>query len=97
MHRIILIERNFATRANGIEIRNEIVKNLSDKSDKIVIDFSGINVIGNSFADEAFGKLISDKILESKDLTKKMKFENTTSLIKGIIMKALSKRYSEIN
>ena len=58
MHRINLIERNFATRANGIEIRNEIVKNLSDKSDKIVIDFSGINVIGNSFADEAFGKLI---------------------------------------
>ena len=94
MHRINLIERNFATRANGIEIRNEIVKNLSDK---IVIDFSGINVIGNSFADEAFGKLISDKILEIKDLTKKMKFENTTSLIKGIIMKALSKRYSEIN
>ena len=94
MHRIILIERNFATRANGIEIRNEIVRNLSDK---IVIDFSGINVIGNSFADEAFGKLISDKILESKDLTKKMKFENTTSLIKGIIMKALSKKYSEIN
>ena len=94
MHRIILIERNFATRANGIEIRNEIVRNLSDK---IVIDFSGINVIGNSFADEAFGKLISDKILESKDLTKKMKFENTTSLIKVIIMKALSKRYSEIN
>ena len=44
MHRIILIERNFATRANGIEIRNEIVRNLSDK---IVIDFSGINVIGN--------------------------------------------------
>ena len=63
MHRINLIERNFATRANGIEIRNEIVKNLSDKSDKIVIDFSGINVIVNSFADEAFGKLISDKIL----------------------------------
>ena len=94
MHRIILIERNFATRANGIEIRNEIVRNLSDK---IVIDFSGINVIGNSFADEAFGKLISDKILESKDLTKKMKFENTTSLIKRIIMKVLSKRYSEIN
>ena len=29
MHRINLIERNFATRANGIEIRNEIVKNQS--------------------------------------------------------------------
>lgn len=94
MHRINLLERNYMTRENGLEMRKEILANYSKG---ILIDLKNINVITNSFADEAFGKLISEEGISRENLSKIIKFTNASDLVRNIIKKALIVRHVEIN
>lgn len=93
MHRINLLERNYMTRENGLEMRKEI---LANREKGILINLKDINVMTNSFADEAFGKLISEEKIPKDKLSQFIKFENATDLVRNIIKKALIVRYAEI-
>lgn len=51
------INENLGTRQLGKEVRS-ILLELIQKNDKIVLDFNGVNVVSNSFADECLAKLL---------------------------------------
>lgn len=50
------IGENMGTRALGEKIRNDLV-DMIEKNDKVVLDFEGVRVVSNSFADECLAKL----------------------------------------
>jgi len=48
------------TRQSAVKLRNLILNIFREKRQKIIIDFTGINVVSSSFADELLGKIISE-------------------------------------
>ena len=48
---------NFGTRAMGAEIRKQLLP-LIMGNERVVLDFTGVNVVTNSFADECIAKLL---------------------------------------
>ncbi|MBX9450001.1 MAG: STAS-like domain-containing protein [Taibaiella sp.] len=48
---------HLGTRVHGACIRQQILDSFS-QDNKIIFDFSGVETISNSFADECFAKLI---------------------------------------
>ncbi len=51
------IGENLGTRILGEKVRNQLLP-LIMNNDKVVLDFSGVNVVSNSFADECLAKLL---------------------------------------
>ena len=48
---------NLGTRPLGQKVREQLVP-LLEKEDLVVLDFTGVNVVSNSFADECIAKLL---------------------------------------
>ena len=48
---------NLGTRPLGQKVREQLVS-LLEKEDCVVLDFTGVNVVSNSFADECIAKLL---------------------------------------
>ncbi len=48
---------NLGTRPLGQKVREQLVP-LLEKEDCVVLDFTGVNVVSNSFADECIAKLL---------------------------------------
>lgn len=51
------INENLGTRQLGEKIRPQLLDLIRTK-DKVVLDFTGVNVVSNSFADECLAKLL---------------------------------------
>lgn len=51
------INENLGTRQLGEKVRSQLLE-LIRENDKVVLDFSGVNVVSNSFADECLAKLL---------------------------------------
>lgn len=51
------IGENLGTRSLGEKVRCELV-GMIEKNNKVVLDFEGVNVVSNSFADECLAKLV---------------------------------------
>ena len=49
--------------ATGAKIREQL-RSLLDKDEKIILDFTGVNVVTNSFADECIAKLLLEMPLD---------------------------------
>ncbi len=88
------IGSSLGTRQLGAEIRNQI-ENRFDFSDRIIMDFSGVDVISNSFADECFGKLFLTHNLDF--IRNHISFKNTTPFVKAVISKSLNQRMESQN
>jgi hypothetical protein len=92
---IIFVLKNesdsFGSRNAGTPVRNKL-KNLvcfmEDK--KVVVDFSGINLVSSSFADEVFGKLFLD--LGPLNFSTRLEFTNVDATVKLLIDKAILQR-----
>ena len=50
---------DFGTRDMGMKLREKLLP-LIKENDKVVLDFTGVNVVSNSFADECIAKLLLD-------------------------------------
>lgn len=50
------INENLGIRQLGEKVRSQLL-NLIKENDKVVLDFSGVNVVSNSFADECLAKM----------------------------------------
>ncbi|MBQ8698993.1 MAG: STAS-like domain-containing protein [Schwartzia sp.] len=50
---------NLGTRSDGREIRNEIINEIN-KGEKVFLDFSDVDLISGSFADECLGIMIAE-------------------------------------
>jgi STAS-like domain of unknown function (DUF4325) len=65
---------NLGTRALGQIVRSQITDALRTSSEQIILDFEGIRVMTQSFADELFRKLIED--LPRETITSRLGIRN---------------------
>ena len=56
---------DFGTRDMGQKLRQELLP-LIKGNDKVVLDFTGVNVVSNSFADECIAKLLLEMPLDER-------------------------------
>lgn len=86
------VGRVLGTRAAGKEIRNKIISMFD--YDKVVLDFSDVDIISNSFADECIGKMIAEYGIEFVKAKTTFKNVNNETII--VIKKVISDRLRDI-
>jgi hypothetical protein len=80
------ISPSLGTRDLGAKIRENIVQKINT-NDKVYLDFEGVDVVTNSFANECFSKL---KDTVTLDVFKtKIAFLNTNDFVQRVIISAL--------
>ena len=84
---------SMGTRILGAQIRTDL-RPLLDSEEKVVLDFTGIDVVTNSFADECIAKLLLEMSLE--ELRSKTTFTGLTPLSERSILTALKRRLIQI-
>ncbi len=84
---------NFGTRDMGAKIRQQL-RPLLDGDEKVILDFTGVNVVTNSFADECIAKLLLEMSLA--DLKKHTTFRGLNPLAERCVLVALQRRYRVI-
>ena len=82
------------TRLLGAKIRADL-RPLLDGDEKVVLDFSGIDTVTNSFADECIAKLLLEMPLD--ELKSKTTFVGVTPMVERSILSALKRRKMQIN
>jgi hypothetical protein len=87
---------DFGTRDMGAKIREKLlpVINGLDDGDKLVFDFTGVNVVTNSFADECIAKLLMEMPLD--ELKRRTTFKGLNPLAEKCVLVALQRRYRVI-
>lgn len=84
---------SMGTRLLGARIRADL-RPLLDGEERVVLDFSGIDIVTNSFADECIAKLLLEIPLE--ELKAKTTFKGVTPLAERSILSALKRRQMQI-
>lgn len=84
---------DFGTRDMGAKIREKL-RPLLDKDEKVILDFTGVNVVTNSFADECIAKLLLEMSLE--ELKKHTTFRGLNPLAERSVLVALQRRHKVI-
>ncbi|MBQ9184734.1 MAG: STAS-like domain-containing protein [Bacteroidales bacterium] len=84
---------SMGTRLLGAQIRADL-RPLLDGREKVVLDFSGIDTVTNSFADECIAKLLLEMPLE--ELKAKTTFTGLTRVAERSILTALKRRQLQI-
>ena len=77
----------------GAKIREELLP-LIHGGERVALDFTGVNVVTNSFADECLAKLLLEMPLE--DLKKRTTFRGLNPLAEASVLTALQRRYRVI-
>ncbi|MBQ0157023.1 MAG: STAS-like domain-containing protein [Bacteroidales bacterium] len=73
----------------GAKIREQI-RPLLEANETVVLDFSNVNVVSNSFADECVAKLLLDYTLP--ELKKLITFKSLNEMAERSILVALQRR-----
>ena len=84
---------SLGTRSLGARIRADL-RPLLDSEEKLVLDFSGIDIVTNSFADECIAKLLLEMPLE--ELKSKTTFTGYSPLTERCILTALKRRQMQL-
>lgn len=84
---------DFGTRDMGQKLRLKLLP-LIKGNEKVVLDFTGVNVVSNSFADECIAKLLLEMPLD--ELKKRTTFQGLNSMAERSILVALQRRYKVI-
>ena len=66
-----------------------------DGNDKVVLDFTGIDVVSNSFADECIAKLLVEMPLET--LKERTTFKGLNSMAEICVLTAIKRRYAAMH
>ncbi|MBR5037700.1 MAG: STAS-like domain-containing protein [Prevotella sp.] len=77
------------TRMLGASVREQLIP-LIDGNDKVVLDFEGVDVVSNSFADECLAKLLLTKSLD--ELKQRTTFRGLNDFAKKNIALAFKRR-----
>lgn len=80
---------NLGTRPLGHRVR-EILLPLIEQNDCVVLDFTGVNVVSNSFADECIAKLLLNMSLS--ELKQRTTFRGLNPVAAECILTALKRR-----
>ena len=83
--------QELATRILGKKVREVILPLINETgAEKLVLDFEGVNIVTNSFADECLAKLIYEMPLET--LKSKTTFRNLNDTARKYIAFAFQRR-----
>ena len=85
---------DFGTRDMGQKLRHKLLA-LINAGDKVVLDFTGVNVVSNSFADECIAKLLLEMPLD--ELKRHTTFRGLNPLAERSVLVALQRRYKVMN
>ena len=80
---------SLGTRSLGARIRTDL-KQLLDSGEKVVLDFSGVDIVTNSFADECIAKLLLEMSLD--ELKSKTTFIGFDAVTEKCILTAIKRR-----
>lgn len=80
---------NLGTRKLGVDVRNQLLP-LIEGDEKVVLDFEGVDVVSNSFADECLAKLLLTMSLD--DLKQRTTFRGLNDFAKKNIALAFKRR-----
>ena len=80
---------NLGTRPLGAIVRADLISEM-EKCEKVTLDFEGVELVGNSFADECLGKLLLGMSLE--EFKEKTTFCNLEGLSRLSVSTALKRR-----
>ena len=86
------IGENLGTRMLGEKVRNELLP-LIQNNDKVILDFSGVDVVSNSFADECLAKLLLSMTFE--ELKQKTTFVSVNDFARKNIAIAFKRRLNQ--
>lgn len=81
---------NLGTRPLGKRIREQLLP-LIEKEERVVLDFTGVNVVSNSFADECIAKLLLSMSLA--DLKARTTFRGLNPIASESVLTALQRRH----
>lgn len=84
-------DTDFGTREMGARLREKLLP-LIKGDERVVLDFTGVNVVSNSFADECIAKLLLEMPLE--ELKKRTTFRGLNPMAEKSVLVALQRRYS---
>lgn len=87
------IGTNLGTRQLGSEVREKLLCVLKE-NERTVLDFSGVSVVSNSFADECLAKLLLTYSLD--ELKKLTTFEGLNDFARKNISVAFKRRYASL-
>lgn len=83
------------TRQLGAKVRGKLIEALDQLvGEKLVLDFTGVSVVANSFADECLAKLLLDMPLE--ELKRCTTFRGLNDMAKRSIATAFRRRLASL-
>lgn len=85
---------DFGTRDMGQKLRQKLLAMIKT-DEKVVLDFTGVNVVSNSFADECIAKLLLEMPLD--ELKRHTTFRGLNPLAERSVLVALQRRYKVIS
>ena len=81
---------NLGTRPLGKRVREDLLP-MIEQNDRVVLDFTGVNVVSNSFADECIAKLLLSMPLA--DLKSRTTFRGLNPIASECVLTALQRRH----
>jgi hypothetical protein len=84
---------DFGTRDLGQKLR-QVLLALINAGEKVILDFTGVNVVSNSFADECSAKLLLEMPLD--ELKRHTTFRGLNPLAERSVLVALQRRYKVV-
>ncbi len=84
---------NLGTRPLGQRVREQLIP-LIEQNDRVVLDFSGVDVVSNSFADECIAKLLLTMPLS--ELKARTTFRGLNPIASESVLTALQRRHISI-
>lgn len=87
--KFVTIGENLGTRVLGEKVRNILLPMILG-NEKVVLDFEGVNVVSNSFADECLAKLLLSMPLE--ELKRRTTFRGVNNFVRKNIAVAFKRR-----
>lgn len=81
---------NFGTRPLGKRVREQLLP-LLQGNEKVILDFTGVNVVSNSFADECIAKLLLEMSLA--ELKSRTTFQGLNPIASESVLTALRRRH----
>lgn len=84
---------DFGTRDMGQKLRQKLLDMIAT-GEKVILDFTGVNVVSNAFADECIAKMLLDIPLD--ELKRHTTFRGLNPLAERSVLVALQRRYNVI-
>lgn len=83
------------TRQLGAKVREQLLPLIENQEEgKLVLDFTGVHVVANSFADECLGKLLLEMSL--KELKRRTTFKGLDDMARQTVATVFRRRLASI-